>query len=67
MPFPQVLVFSGDAKTVRLVGHRGARGLLLENSTIGFDFTLSIWINLLKFDVFLSRDYVPVITHNYRL
>lgn len=67
MPFPQVLAFSGDAKTVRLVGHRGARGLLPENSMIGFDFTLSIGINLLEFDVFLSRDNVPVITHNYRL
>ena len=67
MPFPQVLAFSGDAKTVRLVGHRGARGLLPENSMIGFDFSLSIGINLLEFDVFLSRDNVPVITHNYRL
>ena len=67
MPFPQVLTFSGDAKTVRLVGHRGARGLLPGNSMIGFDFTLAIGINLLEFDVFLSRDYVPLITHNYRL
>jgi glycerophosphoryl diester phosphodiesterase len=66
MPFPQVLVFSDDAETVHLVGHHGARGLLPESSTIGFDFTLSIGINLLKFDVFLSREYVPVITHNYR-
>ena len=67
MPFPQVLTFSGDAKTIRLVGHRGARDLLPENSMIGFDFTLSIGINLLEFDLFLWRDYVPVITHNYRL
>ena len=67
MPFPQVLTFSGDAKTIRLVGHRGARGLLPENSMIGFDFTLSIGINLLEFDLFLWRDYVPVIIHNYRL
>ena len=56
MPFPQVLAFSGDAKTVRLVGHRGARGLLPEKSMTGFDFTLTIRINLLEFDVFLSRD-----------
>ena len=41
MPFPQVLTFSGGAKTVRLVGHRGARGLLPETSMIGFDSTLS--------------------------
>ena len=34
---------------------------------IGFDFTLSIGINLLEFDLFLWRDYVPVIIHNYRL
>ena len=67
MLFPKVSAFSGDAKTVRLVGHRGARGLLPGNSMIGFDFTLAIGINLLEFDVFLSRDYVPLITHNYRL
>ena len=63
--FPQVTAFSGDADTIRVVGHRGARGILPENSLIGFDFALSIGVDLLEFDVLLTRDDIPVITHNH--
>ena len=61
----QVQAFSGNETTIRVVGHRGARGILPENSMIGFDFALSTGVNLLEFDVLLSRDAVPVITHNH--
>ena len=64
--FPQVTAFSGDADTIRVVGHRGARGILPENSLIGFDFALSIGVDLLEFDVLLTRDDIPVITHNHK-
>ena len=50
---------------IRVVGHRGARGILPENSIVGFDFALSIGVDLLEFDVLLSRDDIPVITHNH--
>ena len=63
--FPQVASFSGDEGTIRVVGHRGARGILPENSIVGFDFALSIGVDLLEFDVLLSRDDIPVITHNH--
>ena len=63
--YPQVAAFSGDKNTIRVVGHRGARGILPENSIIGFDFALSIGVDLLEFDVLLSRDDIPVITHNH--
>ena len=63
--FPQVAAFSGDEGTIRVVGHRGARGILPENSMVGFDFALSIGVDLLEFDVLLSRDDIPVITHNH--
>ena len=63
--FPQVAAFSGDENTIRVVGHRGARGILPENSIVGFDFALSIGVDLLEFDVLLSRDDIPVITHNH--
>ena len=63
--FPQVAAFSGDENTIRVVGHRGARGILPENSMVGFDFALSIGVDLLEFDVLLSRDDIPVITHNH--
>ena len=49
--YPQVTAFSGDDRTIRVVGHRGARGILPENSIIGFDFALSIGAELLEFDV----------------
>lgn len=50
-----------------MVGHRGARGVLPENSLEGFGFVLSTGVELLEFDVVLTRDGVPVITHNHRL
>ena len=61
----QVQAFSGNETTIRVVGHRGARGILPENSMIGFDFALSTGVNLLEFDVLLTRDDIPVITHNH--
>ena len=64
---PQVAAFSGDSNTIRVVGHRGARGILPENSIVGFDFALSIGVDLLEFDVLLTADDVPVITHNHEL
>ncbi|CAD0186254.1 Glycerophosphoryl diester phosphodiesterase [Ruegeria sp. THAF57] len=67
MAFPQVEAFRGGGNLIRVVGHRGARGVLPENSMIGFDFSLSIGVPLLEFDVVLTADDVPVITHNHRL
>ena len=32
---------------------------------MGFDFALSIGVDLLEFDVLLTRDDIPVITHNH--
>ena len=67
MTFPQVEAFRGGDNLIRVVGHRGARGVLPENSMIGFDFSLAIGVPLLEFDVVLTADVVPVITHNHRL
>ncbi len=65
--FPQLNGFRGGNGIVRVIGHRGARGLLPENTMLGFDFTLAIGVRALEFDVVLTRDGVPVITHNHRL
>ena len=67
MGYAQIDAFRGDANTIRVIGHRGARGILPENSMIGFNFALSIGIDLLEFDVLLTRDDVPIITHNHEL
>ena len=64
---PAVEAFRGGPDVIRVVGHRGARGLLPENSIIGFEFALKAGAPLLEFDVILSADGVPVITHNHRL
>ena len=67
MAMPQVEAFRGTENLIRIVGHRGVRGLLPENSMIGFEFTLLIGVRLLEFDVMLTGDEVPVITHDHRL
>jgi glycerophosphoryl diester phosphodiesterase len=59
--------FRGAQNTVRIVGHRGARGVLPENSMIGFEFAINTGVKLLEFDVVMTADFVPVITHNHRL
>jgi len=48
-------------------GHRGARGLLPENSLAAFARAMSIGVTTLELDVCVTSDDVVVITHNYRL
>lgn len=52
---------------VRLHGHRGARGVLPENSLIGFRNTFEIGVQLVELDIMVTADGVPVLTHNPRL
>ena len=66
-PFAQLEAFRGGKGLVRLVGHRGARGIMPENTLEGFAFTLGIGVRALEFDVVLTRDLIPVITHNCHL
>jgi len=67
MRFPQLDGFRGAPGVVRIIGHRGARGVMPENTIEGFEFTLKIGVRALEFDVVLTRDLVPVITHNHHL
>jgi len=62
--FPQLNGFKGKHGLVRLIGHRGARGLMPENTIEGFVFTLNMGVRALEFDVLVSKDNVPVITHD---
>ncbi|WP_424990891.1 glycerophosphodiester phosphodiesterase family protein [Fluviibacterium sp. S390] len=50
-----------------IIGHRGARGVLPENTLEGFAETLDMGVRALEFDVFLTADEVPVVTHDPRL
>ena len=65
--FPQLNGFKGAPELVRLIGHRGARGLMPENTLEGFEYTLDLDVRALEFDVLISKDNVPVITHDYQL
>lgn len=67
MQYPQLEAFSGGDGLIRVVGHRGARGIMPENTMEGFVFTLACGVRLLEFDVVMTRDNVPVITHNHSL
>ncbi|WP_027256192.1 glycerophosphodiester phosphodiesterase family protein [Leisingera aquimarina] len=67
MAFPQIPAFAGTPGVIRLVGHRGARGVLPENTMEGFEFTLKTGVELLELDVTATRDGVVVITHNHHL
>ena len=65
--FPQLNGFRGAPGLVRLIGHRGARGVMPENTIEGFEFTVRSGVVALEFDVVLTQDQVPVVTHNHHL
>ncbi|PID45838.1 MAG: glycerophosphodiester phosphodiesterase [Proteobacteria bacterium] len=52
------------AEKIHIHGHRGARGILPENTLEGFRFTFDIGVRVIELDVLMSADGVPVITHN---
>ena len=49
---------------VRLHGHRGARGIWPENTMFGFKNTLDLGVRVVELDILLTRDEIPVVTHN---
>ncbi len=48
---------------VKLVGHRGARGLRPENTLEGFATALALGVDGIELDVTLTADGVPVLSH----
>ncbi len=57
----------GRPGIIRLHGHRGARGVLPENTLVSMRHALDCRLNAVEFDVRFSRDAVPVVTHDARL
>ena len=55
------------AWTLDLQGHRGARGLLPENTLAAFAKALEIGVSTLELDIAITRDGVPVISHDPQL
>lgn len=54
----------GAPGIIRLHGHRGARGVLPENTLIGFRNTFEIGVQVVETDIMITADGVPVLTHN---
>ena len=62
-----LLAIAQAASAFDAQGHRGARGLLPENTLPAFARALSIGVNTLELDVGVTRDGHVVVTHNMRL
>ena len=52
---------------IKIYGHRGARGDLPENTLEGFKYLFENNINAYETDILISKDFIPVITHDFRL
>lgn len=59
-----VAVLASYSHAFDLQGHRGARGLLPENSLPGFAKALEIGVDTLELDLAITKDDVVVITHD---
>ena len=52
---------------LEIEGHRGARGLLAENTLPSFERAIALGVDGLEFDIGLTRDGVPVVHHDRAL
>ncbi|MEM6718666.1 MAG: glycerophosphodiester phosphodiesterase family protein [Bacteroidota bacterium] len=53
----------GETKSISFQGHRGCRGLLPENSMIGFEKAIDLRVGTLELDVVISKDHKVVVSH----
>ena len=52
---------------IKIYGHRGARGDLPENTLESFKYLFDNNINAYETDILITKDLIPVITHDFRL
>jgi len=52
---------------IKIYGHRGARGVLPENTLESFKYLFENNIHSYETDILISKDFIPVITHDFRL
>ena len=62
-----LLVMTGSALAIDLQGHRGARGLLPENTLPAFARALSLGVTTLELDAAVTKDGVVVVSHDATL
>lgn len=54
-------------KNIKVIGHRGARGLETENTLESIKKALSLGVDGVEFDVWTTKDGVPVLHHDENL
>ena len=64
--FSSAKCFHAKPGFISLIGH-GALGLMPENTIEGFEYILDNDIIAIEFDVLLTKDEIPVITHDFYL
>lgn len=52
---------------MKIIGHRGAKGIAPENTIAGFQKALDSKVDYIEFDVTLTADNKPVVFHDYEL
>ena len=52
------------AHAIEIQGHRGARGLLPENTIPAFERAIELGVDVLELDLGMTRDGVPVVHHD---
>ena len=55
------------AQGIEILGHRGARGLLPENTVPAFERAIELGVDVLELDLGMTRDGVPVVHHDRAL
>ena len=55
------------ARGIEIQGHRGARGLLPENTVSSFERAIELGVDVLELDLGMTRDGVPVVHHDRAL
>jgi glycerophosphoryl diester phosphodiesterase len=62
-----VALAAPSAGAFDLEGHRGARGLAPENTLVAFRRAIDVGVTTIETDVAVTKDLVPVISHNPNL
>ena len=64
---PALCIAQVPSRDFDIEGHRGARGLAPENTLAAFRRALTIGVTTIETDIAITKDLVPVISHNPNL
>ncbi|MFA8449571.1 MAG: glycerophosphodiester phosphodiesterase family protein [Bacteroidales bacterium] len=67
LSFPSCYKLIKESEPKIIIGHRGARGLLPENTLPGFIKSIEIGVDAVECDVFVTKDKKVIISHNPKI